>query len=75
MMEKVLMGCYPSLQQIFSVAIFPHVMWGGEDKIEVIEEFISNVLHVGNNHYNRNEIESAHADKLKYVRSSRNILS
>ena len=29
---------------IFSVAIFPHVLWGGEDKIEVIEEFFSSVI-------------------------------
>ena len=29
---------------IFSVALFPHVMWGGEGKIEVTEEFVSSVL-------------------------------
>ena len=29
---------------IFTVAIFIRVLWGGEDKIEVIEEFVSNVL-------------------------------
>ena len=29
---------------IFSLAVFPHVMWGGEDKIEVIKKFVGSVL-------------------------------
>ena len=31
---------------IFCVAVFPHVVWGGEDKKSVIEEFVSNIFHV-----------------------------
>ena len=31
-------------ERIFCVSIFHHVVWGGEDKIEVIEKFVSNVL-------------------------------
>ena len=30
----------------FWVAVFPHVLWGGEDKIEVIEEIVSNVIRI-----------------------------
>ena len=30
--------------RIFGIAVFTYVMWGGEDKIEITEEFVSNVL-------------------------------
>ena len=30
--------------RILGVSVFHHVMWGGEDKMEVIEEFVINVL-------------------------------
>ena len=30
--------------RILSVAVFPHVLWGGEEKIGIIEKFVSNVF-------------------------------
>ena len=36
----------PTSDGIFSVAVFTHVLWGVEDKIESKEEMVSNVLHV-----------------------------
>ena len=35
---------YLFFDRLFGVSIFHHVMWGGEDKMEVIEEFVINVL-------------------------------
>ena len=29
---------------IFGGAVFPRVLWGGEDKIKIIEEFVSNIF-------------------------------
>ena len=58
--EKVLSGCFLYLQRGFSVSVFPHVMRGGEDNIELIEEIVSTVLMVF--HY---WLTLSHSDFLK----------
>ena len=40
--------CNASLisDSLFDISVLPHVLFGGEDNIEVIEKFVNNFLHV-----------------------------